>query len=129
MDAARRDRSYSELEGSDSPVAAATHDGGAGAGLTVAVPHAVVEAVVAAVTARVLAELSAGGDESWPAFMSVETAARYLDVSPERLRKLQARGEVPYLQEAPGCRVFFSREDLDEWMAGFRQPTVRRWAR
>jgi excisionase family DNA binding protein len=58
--------------------------------------------------------------EPWPEWMSIATAARYLDVEPERLRKLQARRSVPYYQEGPGCRVFFRRSELDEWMSRFR---------
>jgi excisionase family DNA binding protein len=54
--------------------------------------------------------------------MSVETAARYLDVSPERVRKLQARGVLPYYQEGPGCRVFFNRRELDDAMIVHRAP-------
>jgi excisionase family DNA binding protein len=53
--------------------------------------------------------------------MNTSTAARYLDVSPERVRKLQARREIPFAQEAPGCRVSFSRRELDAWMRTFRQ--------
>jgi excisionase family DNA binding protein len=55
--------------------------------------------------------------EPWPAWMSVATAARYLDCSEERLRKLVARQEIPFSQEAVGCRISFSRIDLDAWMA------------
>jgi len=55
-----------------------------------------------------------------PEFMSIDTAAKYLDVSPERLRKLQARRRIPYYQEGIGCRVLFRRTDLDQWMATFR---------
>jgi len=58
----------------------------------------------------------------WPEWMAVETAARYLDVSPERLRKLIARRAVPYCQAGRGCRVLFARRDLDEWMEGQRKP-------
>ncbi|MBA3844185.1 MAG: helix-turn-helix domain-containing protein, partial [Actinobacteria bacterium] len=54
--------------------------------------------------------------DSWPEWMGVETAARYLDVSPQRLRKLVAAGSIPHVQEGPGCRVFFGRADLDRWM-------------
>jgi excisionase family DNA binding protein len=57
---------------------------------------------------------------SWPEWMSVETAARYLDVPAERLRKLKDRREIPFHQEGPGCRVFFARRDLDRWMETFR---------
>jgi excisionase family DNA binding protein len=96
-------------------------------GLAIELPGELVEAIVAAVMEHVIERLAlheSAGD-AWPAWMSVETAARYLDVSPERLRKLQARRHVPFHQEAPGCRVLFSRTDLDEWMTGFRQPA--RW--
>lgn len=65
------------------------------------------------------------GDRSevqrWPAFMSVETASAYLDVSVERIRKLKERQEIPFIQEAPGHRVLFARRDLDDWMASLRR--------
>lgn len=87
-------------------------------------PGSTFEAIIAAAAARTLELLGTRLEqEAWPAWMSVETASRYLDVSPERLRKLQARREIPFHQEAPGCRVFFRRHDLDEWMAAFRLPT------
>ena len=54
--------------------------------------------------------------ETAPEWMSVESAARYLDVSPERVRKLVARRTIPHYQEGPGCRVFLRRRELDEWM-------------
>jgi excisionase family DNA binding protein len=66
-------------------------------------------------------EKQAAVDRDWPAFMSIETAARYLDVSVERVRKLKERHEIPYIQEAPGHRVLFARRDLDAWMASLRR--------
>jgi excisionase family DNA binding protein len=59
--------------------------------------------------------------QAWPEWMAIETAARYLDVSPERVRKLQAQRKLPFHQEGPGCRVFFRRSDLDAAMAELRQ--------
>ena len=53
---------------------------------------------------------------TWPEWMSVETAARYLDMPVERIRKLIARRAIPFAQEGSGCRIFFSRHDLDDWM-------------
>jgi excisionase family DNA binding protein len=61
-----------------------------------------------------------GTARGWPAFMSIETAASYLDVSVERIRKLKERQEIPFIQEAPGHRVLFARGDLDAWMASMR---------
>src|SRR6266540_18458 len=66
-------------------------------------------------------------DRAWPEWMNVETAARYLDVSPERVRKLQARGELPFYQEAPGCRVAFNRRELDEAIRRWRAPNYLAW--
>lgn len=76
--------------------------------------------------ARLAAEIAAGqlaerAASTWPEWMSVETAARYLDVPVERVRKLKDRLEIPHYQEAPGCRVFFRRTELDEWMLGSRR--------
>jgi excisionase family DNA binding protein len=55
--------------------------------------------------------------EQWPSWMSVQTAARYLDMPEGRIRKLVARGEIPYHQEDVGCRISFSRTEVDAWMA------------
>ena len=54
--------------------------------------------------------------DSWPDHMGVEMAARYLDLSPEALRKLVQRRKVPYSQEGPKCRLSFERRALDAWM-------------
>jgi len=54
--------------------------------------------------------------EQWPEWMSVETAARYLGCSVERIRNLKDDGALDYSQEAKGCRVFFARADLDAYM-------------
>jgi excisionase family DNA binding protein len=89
--------------------------------ITIPLPTEVLEVIVAEAKTSVLEELAARGDASWPEWMSVETVARYLDVPEERVRKLKDRGAIPYYQDGPGCRVFFRRRELDEWMSGFRQ--------
>ncbi len=81
-----------------------------------------------ALVARVadLEERLAEQQASWPEWMSVETAARYLDCTTERLWKLVARRQIPYAQEGKRCRLSFERDDLDEWMRAQRidpQPT------
>ena len=86
-------------------------------GLSISVPVEMVEAIVAVAAEHVLEELRDHSErDPWPEWMSVETAARYLDVSAERLRKLVARRGIPFVQEGPGCRIFFSCHDLDSWM-------------
>jgi len=58
----------------------------------------------------------------WPEWMSIETAARYLDVSVERLWHLKRANAIPYIQDEPNARVFFGRADLDRWMESKRCP-------
>ena len=88
--------------------------------VTVSVPPELIELVAIRAAELVVQQLAARDDGQWPAWMSIETAARYLDSPVQRLRKLVARREIPYSQEAPGCRVFFARADLDQWMAARR---------
>lgn len=80
-----------------------------------------VSALAAFVASLVRAHAQPPGSDSWPEWMNVDTAAGYLDCTPERIRKLVARREIPYHQEAPGCRIFFRREELDTWMAASRR--------
>jgi excisionase family DNA binding protein len=93
---------------------------GDGSPLVLPIPDTVVE-VIAEHVARLLAVGTPPPTDPWPEWMSVETAARYLDVSPERIRKLLARGELPYYQAAPGCRILFRRSELDDSLAAFRR--------
>ena len=91
--------------------------------LGLVIPDAVVEAIAIAVSERLLPTLQqAGGSKPWPEWMAIETAASYLDVSPQRLRKLVSRREIPFHQEDKGCRVLFRRGDLDDWMSSFHVP-------
>jgi len=84
--------------------------------LSLPMPDALVEQIVELVMSR-LPDLTA---RQWPEWMSVETAARYLDVSEERVRKLKDRGALTCYQEGPGCRVFFRRTELDQAMGALR---------
>jgi len=87
--------------------------------LAIPLPPELLERLVDAVAARVLDRLALQADHvGWPRWMSVLTAARYLDVSEERIRKLVARREIPYSQHDAGCRIFFDRLAIDEWMRG-----------
>jgi excisionase family DNA binding protein len=86
----------------------------------------VIEAEQLSMLAALLADLLHGHQHASvgvtsPEWMNVETAAAYLDCTPERLRKLIARREIPFHQEAPGCRIFFRRQELDEWMTASRR--------
>jgi excisionase family DNA binding protein len=88
--------------------------------LALPIPEELVEAI-AVRAAEIVVERLQVESQAWPEWMGIETAARYLDCSVERLRKLQGRRQLPFHQEAPGCRVFFRRSDLDAAMAELRQ--------
>jgi excisionase family DNA binding protein len=50
-------------------------------------------------------------------WLDVAGAADYLACSPERVRKLVQRREVPFHQERRGGRVFLNRYELDRWLS------------
>jgi excisionase family DNA binding protein len=83
--------------------------------ISVRIPAELLERLTAEVEERVLVRLEQAA-EPWPGWLSVPTAARYLDVTEERIRKLVARREIPFAQEGPGHRLFFERAALDAWM-------------
>jgi excisionase family DNA binding protein len=59
------------------------------------------------------------GETSVSPWMNVATAATYLDWPRQRLYKLTAQGAIPhYKQEG---RLLFHRQELDHWLARFRQ--------
>jgi excisionase family DNA binding protein len=42
-------------------------------------------------------------------------AAEYLGVHRDTLRKLAAQRAIPTHQDGPGCKLYFRRDELDEW--------------
>jgi excisionase family DNA binding protein len=57
-----------------------------------------------------------GGEERSP-WLSVSSAAEYLDWPKGRLYKLSARGEIPHYKHEG--RLLFRRDELDEWLSRF----------
>jgi len=59
----------------------------------------------------------AGVDADRPAddWMDARAAAEYLRIHRDTLRKLAAERAVPVHQDGPGCKLFFRREELDDW--------------
>lgn len=90
-------------------------------GVTITLPPEAIDTIVELVADKVIATLEAR-ELTWPAFMSIATLATYVDMPVERIRKLIARHEIPYLQEAPGCRVFFDRVAIDTWLRESAHP-------
>ena len=52
--------------------------------------------------------------EPWPAVMSLETAAKYIDRSYDTLWLMVKRMEIPAVRH--GKRVFVRKVDLDNWI-------------
>lgn len=48
-------------------------------------------------------------------WLDSRTAAEYLGVHRDTLRKLAAERAIPVHQDGRGCKLFFRRADLDEW--------------
>jgi excisionase family DNA binding protein len=48
-------------------------------------------------------------------WMDARAAAVYLGVHRDTLRKLAAERAVPVHQDGPGCKLYFRRDELDDW--------------
>jgi Helix-turn-helix domain len=49
-------------------------------------------------------------------------AADYLAMTRNALHKLTSAREIPFEQEAPGCKLYLKRSELDRWRQGGRAP-------
>jgi hypothetical protein len=48
-------------------------------------------------------------------WMDAKGAAAYLSISLHALHKLTAARSIPFEQDAPGCKLWFKRSELDAW--------------
>ena len=74
--------------------------------------------VVDRLTARAAADTNQRTDE----WMDARTAAIYLGIHRDTLRKLAAERAVPVHQDGPGCKLYFRRDELDGWRRSGRSP-------
>ena len=56
-------------------------------------------------------------DDPW---LDVKHGAAYIGASPNALRKAADRRELPFAQDAPGCKMWFRRSALDAYRMGHR---------
>lgn len=54
-------------------------------------------------------------DEGW---LNTQQAAKYLGTTPNALHKATAARTLRFVQNCPGGRCYFRREDLDAWRRG-----------
>jgi excisionase family DNA binding protein len=75
--------------------------------------------LVSLVAERVVERLAApkATADEW---LDTRSAAEYLGVHRDTVRRLAAERTVPSEQEGPGCKLFFRRSDLDAWRCGAR---------
>ena len=48
-------------------------------------------------------------------WLDARSAAEYLGIHRDTLRKLAAQRAIPNHQDGPGCKHYFLRDELDEW--------------
>jgi excisionase family DNA binding protein len=67
-----------------------------------------------------------GGLES-DRWLTTTEAADYLGLTLGALHRLTAARRVPFVQDGPGCRCWFKRDELDAWRArgATRPQTIR----
>lgn len=59
-------------------------------------------------------------------WMDARDAAAYLGIHRDTIRKLAAERAIPAHQEGPRCKLYFRRDELDEWRRSI--PPIRRAA-
>jgi excisionase family DNA binding protein len=64
---------------------------------------------------RLMEHSDAQSSERTSAWLDARGAAEYLGVHRDTLRKLAAQRAIPTHQDGPGCKLYFRRDELDEW--------------
>ena len=77
--------------------------------------EALVDKLVARVAAAVVEHLGRASSDDSGEWLYSRSAAEYLGIHRDTLRKLAAERAIPVHQDARGCKLFFRRSDLDEW--------------
>ena len=80
-----------------------------------------VERLAERVAAVIVERLSAPDDRTDEWFNS-RSAAEYLGIHRDTLRKLAAERAIPTEQDGPGCKLYFRRSDLDAWRRSGGRP-------
>ncbi len=84
-------------------------------GTELMVLEALVDKLVARVAAAVVEHLGRTASDDPAEWLDSRSAAEYLGVHRDTLRKLAAEHAIPVHQGGHGCKLFFRRSDLDEW--------------
>lgn len=69
---------------------------------------------------RLMERTDAQNSERTSGWLDARSAAQYLGVHRDTLRKLAAQRAIPTHQDGPGCKLYFRRDELDEWRRSAR---------
>jgi len=69
---------------------------------------------------RLMERSEAQNNDHASAWLDARGAAEYLGVHRDTLRKLAAQRAIPTHQDGPGCKLYFRRDELDEWRRSAR---------
>ena len=81
--------------------------------LALELPNDLIDSIAERVAAIVLERLDAAPDRKW---LTVDSAAEYIDRTPDAIRGLVKRGELTAYK--PDGRLQLDRVELDTWMRG-----------
>lgn len=77
---------------------------------------------------RIVGQLNATKSAPADQWFDSTSAAEYLGISRHSVRRLAAEGSLPTEQEAPNCKLYFRRSELDSWRRGSTRPASLRSA-
>lgn len=69
---------------------------------------------------RMIERTGADADGQTGEWLDARGAADYLGVHRDTLRKLAAQRAIPSHQDGPRCKLFFRRDELDDWRCSAR---------
>ena len=75
-----------------------------------------IEAILAPLVQEAVDQALAARADDHP--MDSKAAAQYLGVSRRRMHDLVNEGKLPRRSEGPGCKLWFTRADLDAYATG-----------
>jgi excisionase family DNA binding protein len=67
------------------------------------------------VVERLMERTAAQNSDHASEWLDARSAAEYLGIHRDTLRKLAAQRAIPTHQDGPGCKLYFRRDELDEW--------------
>jgi excisionase family DNA binding protein len=74
---------------------------------------------------RLLELIAATPDPQASDWMDARSAAGYLGIHRDTLRKLAAQRAIPVHQDGPRCKLYFRRDELDDWRRSARPSRTR----